>query len=67
MTTTKQRKIQVLLDELIHNLDSALYWVNEYDLNRPYDDKDNLDALYVLQRYVENIERIIDSVRCLII
>lgn len=67
MTTTKQRKIQVLLDELIHNLDSAIYWANEYDLNRPCGDKDNLDALYVLQRYVENIERIIDSVRCLII
>ena len=67
MTTTKQRKIRVLLDELIHNLDSALYWVNEYDLNKPCDDKNNLDALYVLQRYVENIERIIDSVRCLII
>ena len=67
MTTTKERKIRVLLDELIHNLDSALYWVNEYDLNKPCDDKNNLDALYVLQRYVENIERIIDSVRCLII
>ena len=67
MTTTKQRKIRVLLDELIHNLDSAFYWANEYDLNKPCDDKDNLDALYVLQRYVENIERIIDSVRCLII
>ena len=67
MTTTKQRKIRVLLDELIHNLDSAFYWVNEYDLNKPCDDKDNLDALYVLQRYVENVERIIDSVRCLII
>ena len=67
MTTTKQRKIRVLFDELIHNLDSAFYWVNQYDLNRPCDDKDNLDALYVLQRYVENIERIIDSVRCLII
>ena len=48
MTTTKQRKIRVLLDELIHNLDSAFYWANEYDLNRPCDDKDNLDALYVL-------------------
>ena len=67
MTITKQRKIRVLLDELILNLDSALYWVNEYDLNKPCDDKDNLDALYVLQRYIENIERIIDSVRCLII
>lgn len=67
MTTTKQRKIRVLLDELIHNLDSEFYWANEYDLNKPCDDKDNLDALYVLQRYVENIERIIDSVRCLII
>ena len=67
MTTTKQRKIRVLLDELIHNLDSAFYWANQYDLNKPCDDKDNLDALYVLQRYVENIERIIDSVRCLII
>lgn len=67
MTTTKQRKIRVLLDELIHNLDSVLYWVDEYDLNKPCGDKDNLDALYVLQRYVENIERIIDSVRCLII
>lgn len=33
MTTTKQRKIRVLLDELIHNLDSAFYWANEYDLN----------------------------------
>lgn len=61
MTTTKQRKIRVLLDELIHNLDSAFYWANQYDLNRPCDDKDNLDTLYV-----ENIERIIDSVRCLI-
>ena len=67
MTTTKQRNIRVLFDELIHNLDSVLYWMNEYDLNKPCDDKDNLDALYVLQRYVENIERIIDSVRCLII
>ena len=64
MTTTKQRKIQVLLDELIHNLDSAFYWANEYDLNK-LNDKDNLDALYVLERYVENIERIVDSVRCL--
>ena len=67
MTTTKERRIRVLLDEMINNLDSALYWVNEYDLNKPCDDKNNLDALYVLQRYVENIERIIDSVRCLII
>ena len=67
MTTTKQRRIRVLLDEMINNLDSALYWANEYDLNKPCDDKDNLDALYVLQRYVENIGRIIDSVRCLII
>ena len=67
MTTTKQRKIRVLLDELIHNLDSAIYWANEYDPNKACDDKNNLDALYVLQRYVENIERIIDSVRCLII
>ena len=64
MVTTKQEKIKALLDELIHNLDSASYWANEYDLNKPYD-KDNLDALYVLQRYVENIERIVDSVRCL--
>ena len=67
MTTTKQTKIRVLLDEMINNLDSALYWVNEYDLNKPCSDKNNLDALYVLQRYVENIERIVDSVRCLII
>lgn len=67
MATTKQRKIIALFEELIHNLDSALYWVNEYDLDKPCDDRDNLDALYVLQRYVENIERIIDSVRCLII
>lgn len=64
MTTTKQKKIKALLDELIHNLDSAIYWANEYDLNK-LNDKDNLDALYVLQRYVENIERIVDSVRCL--
>ena len=64
MVTTKQKKIKALLDELIHNLDSAIYWANEYDLNKPCD-KDNLDALYVLQRYVENIERIVDSVRCL--
>ena len=67
MTTTKERRIRVLLDEMINNLDSALYWVNEYDLNKPCDDKDNLNALYVLQRYVENIGRIVDSVRCLII
>ena len=67
MTTTKERRIRVLLDEMINNLDSALYWVNEYDLNKPCNDKNNLDALYVLQRYVENIERIVDSVRCLII
>ena len=66
MTTTKQKKIKALLDELIHNLDSAIYWANEYDLNK-LNDKDNLDALYVLQRYVENIERIVDSVRCLTI
>lgn len=66
MTTTKQKKIKALLDELIHNLDSAIYWANEYDLNK-LNDKDNLDALYVLQRYVENIEGIVDSVRCLII
>lgn len=64
MTTTKQKKIKALLDELIHNLDSAIYWANEYDLNK-LNDKDNLDALYVLQRYVENIEGIVDSVRCL--
>lgn len=67
MTTTKERRIRVLLDEMINNLDSALYWVNEYDLNKPCGDKNNLDALYVLQRYVENIERIVDSVRCLTI
>ena len=67
MTITKERKIQVLLDEMINNLDSALYWVNEYDLNKPCNDKSNLDVLYVLQRYVENIDRIVDSVRCLII
>lgn len=60
MTTTKQRKIRVLLDELIHNLDSAFYWANQYDPTKACDDKDNLDTLYVLQR-------IIDSVRCLII
>ena len=66
MTTTKQRKIKALLDGLIHNLGNTYYWAIEYDLNNPCDGKDTLDTLYVLQRYVENIERIIDSVRCLI-
>lgn len=63
MTTTKQEKVERLLDELIDNLENIQYWIGQYNYNRAPDCDENSDVLYIMTHYAEAVEATFQTIK----